>query len=119
MRGDRWLLNRARQLRREQAPAEALLWSKLRDRRFEGFKFRRQTPIGPYVADFYCAACKLVIELDGDSHVGNEEADRVRQGELEARGLKVLRFPNPEIFDNLENVLEVIYDECVKHKRRA
>ena len=109
---DRWLLNRARELRPEQAPAEVVLWRELRGRRLTGFKFRRQNVVGEYVVDFYCAACKLVIELDGETHTGKEAADRVRQSFLESRGLKVLRFWNTDVYDNLDGVLSVILREC-------
>jgi very-short-patch-repair endonuclease len=110
-----WLLNRARELRREQTSTEAMLWRILRARRFAGFKFRRQIVLGGYILDFYCAKCKLVIELDGDSHAGNEESDRIRTSELErVFGLKVMRFWNPEVYDNLDGILDVVYDECLR-----
>jgi len=106
------LLEFARQMRREQTDAERLLWSLLRDRRFMGYKFRRQQPIEPYVLDFYCHEAQLAIELDGGQH--NEPAARVRDEErtrsLEARGIRVLRFWNNEVFNNLEGVLQTIYE---------
>ena len=114
MADERWLLNRARELRRMQAPAEAILWRRLRGRQFVGFKFRRQAVIGGCIVDFYCAECTLVLELDGESHVGKEDPDRQRQKDLEDRGLKMLRFWNAEVFDNLDGVLQAIYDECVR-----
>ena len=113
---DRWLLNRARELRREQAPAEAVHWRELRGRRLTGFKFRRQNVVGEYVVDFYCAECKLVIELDGETHTGKEVADRVRQSFLESRGLKMLRFWNTDVYDNLDGVLSVILRECAMRR---
>jgi adenine-specific DNA-methyltransferase len=106
------LLEFARQLRREQTDAERLLWSLLRDRRFMGYKFRRQHPIEPYVVDFYCHDAWLAIELDGGEH--NEPAARTRDEKrtiiLEARGIRVLRFWNNEVFNNLEGVLQTIYE---------
>jgi very-short-patch-repair endonuclease len=102
----------ARQLRHEQTDTERLLWSLLRDRRFMGCKFRRQHPIEPYVVDFYCHEARLAIELDGGEH--NEPAARAREEErtrfLEARGIRVLRFWNNEVFSNLEGVLQTIYE---------
>jgi adenine-specific DNA-methyltransferase len=102
----------ARQLRREQTDTERLLWLLLRDRRFMGCKFRRQHPIEPYVVDFYCHEARLAIELDGGEH--NEPAARARDEErtrfLEARGIRVLRFWNDEVFNNLEGVLQTIYE---------
>ncbi len=112
MADEQWLLKRARELRRDQAPAEAVLWRELRARRLAGFKFRRQNIIGGFVADFYCAECKLVVELDGETHVGIEDADQDRQSTLEQRGLKVLRFWNTEVYENLDGVLKVILQEC-------
>jgi very-short-patch-repair endonuclease len=119
MPDDRWLLDRARDLRREMAPAEKILWQKLRNRWFAGFKFRRQAAIDGYIVDFDCAECKLVIELDGESHVGNEDADRNRQNDLEKHGLKVLRIWNPDLFDNLGGVLQAIYEECGQRSKGA
>jgi very-short-patch-repair endonuclease len=121
MADEQWLRNRARELRTEQTDAEKVIWRELRGRRFGGFKFRRQHVIGAYVVDFYCAACRLVIEVDGDSHAGedNEAADRVREADLEQRGLKLLRFWNTDVFDNLEGALEVIYEHCQKRLDRA
>lgn len=68
----------ARRLRAEMTPAERIVWRKLRNRRFGHAKFRRQQPLDCYVADFFCAAARLVIELDGDSHMGKEERDAIR-----------------------------------------
>jgi adenine-specific DNA-methyltransferase len=84
----------------------------LRGRRFGGFRFRRQHIIGCYIADFYCAVSALVLELDGESHLGAADYDRVRQSYLEKQGLKVLRFWNTQVFEELEPVLEVIWAEC-------
>lgn len=105
----------ARRMRREPAPAEQRLWRLLRDRRLSGFKFRRQHWRGPYITDFYCAAARLVIELDGDSHTedGAVEADRERSAFLESRGLRVLRFWNAEVYENEDGVLEAIWQACV------
>jgi very-short-patch-repair endonuclease len=100
----------ARQLRREQTVPEHKLWLALRSRRFHGFKFRRQQPIGPYVADFVCFENKLVVELDGDQH-GTEQGlryDAVRSRKFQRDGFKVLRFSNHELLTNFEGVLEGI-----------
>src|SRR5262249_20151609 len=111
-------IQRARELRRSMTPAEVILWRELRGRRFSNFKFRRQRPLGPFVVDFFCHDCSIIIELDGDSHVGREAADAERQARLEACGYKVLRFWNPEIYDELESVLETIYWECDRRVKR-
>jgi very-short-patch-repair endonuclease len=112
-------IRRARELRQRMTPAELALWSELRARRFGAFKFRRQHPLGPYVVDYFCRACLLIVELDGDSHVGREAADQIRQFELEQCGYRVLRFTNPEVYEDLGIVLDVIFEECVKRQRTA
>jgi len=91
---------------------ERLLWGKLRDRRLAGIKFRRQHPVGPYVADYYCPAASLVIELDGRSHLGQEAPDRERQDYLEGQGLRVIRFSNDKVIYNLIEVLKAIAEAC-------
>ncbi|WP_365968923.1 endonuclease domain-containing protein [Mesorhizobium sp.] len=79
----------ARSLRREMTEAENKLWQELRDRRLDRIKFRRQAPIGKYVADFVCLEARLIIEIDGSQHA-DSESDRVRGTELKARGFRVL-----------------------------
>jgi very-short-patch-repair endonuclease len=74
-----------------QTRAEAVLWRKLRNRRLDGWKFRRQLPIGPFTVDFACLAARLVVEVDGDSHVGRQAYDVRRQHWLETRGFHVMR----------------------------
>jgi very-short-patch-repair endonuclease len=73
---------------------ERRLWTRLRGRRLEGWKFRRQHPVGEYIVDFYCPAARLVIEMDGSSHDSDQQEryDRARQRWLESQGYKVLRF---------------------------
>jgi len=112
MKSDPFLQQRARELRREMTPTECILWKQLRDRRFAGFKFRRQKPLGGFIVDFYCAAASLVVELDGESHVGKERRDARRQQALEQQGFKVLRFWDTDVYENLEGVLEVVWREC-------
>src|SRR5262249_45820460 len=107
------LRDRARELRRNSAPAERILWKTLRARRFAGFKFRRQRPVGPFIVDFYCPSCALVVELDGESHLGQESSDQRRQTYLEGMGLLVLRYWNTAVYDELESVMEDIYRACV------
>ena len=98
----------ARALRANQTEAETRLWQSLRDRQLAGAKFRRQTPVGPYIADFVCLAAKLIVELDGGQHAENAEADAVRTAWLEGRGFRVLRFWNNDVLVNTEGVLEEI-----------
>ena len=100
----------ARKLRREQTDVERKLWLALRSRKFAGFKFRRQQPIGPYVVDFVCFEAKLVIELDGSQH-GSEDIivyDEKCTNYLNRDGFIVLRVPNHEINSGFNAVLDAI-----------
>ena len=100
----------ARNLRRKMTDAERKLWHALRDRRLAGHKFRRQHPIGPYVADFYCEAKRLMVEVDGGQHTRRQQADAKRTKWLEARGYRVIRLWNSEVLTNLEGVQKVILE---------
>jgi len=99
---------KARRLRQDQTPAETVLWRCLRNRQLEGLKFRRQFPVGKYIADFCCIEKKLVIEIDGGSHAGNEEYDCKRTLFLQEQGFHVIRFTNRMIYDQLDAVIEEI-----------
>ena len=96
---------RAKMLRTEQTPAERMLWRVLRDRAVNGLKFRRQHPLDGFVLDFFCAEAKLCVELDGGIHDGQRERDAERTAQLEARGLRVIRFRNEEVIDDISSVL--------------
>jgi very-short-patch-repair endonuclease len=100
----------ARTLRRNMTDAEKRLWLHLRGGSLAEYKFRRQHPIGPYVADFACPACKLVVELDGGQHALNQASDERRTRELSARGYRVLRFWDHEALTNTQGVLDAIFD---------
>ena len=98
----------AKQLRRRMTEAELILWSRLRRKSFDGeSRFRRQHPIGPYIADFACVAAWLVIEVDGDTH--EAAYDGRRDAFMTARGWRVLRVTNLEIYKNPDGVLEGIW----------
>ena len=99
---------RARDLRRELTFPERLLWSRLRSRRLFDLKFRRQHPVGPFIADFYCDEARLVVEVDGESHVGRAEADARRAAFMEARGMRLLRVTNDDVLQDLDAVLTAI-----------
>lgn len=88
--------------------AEAAMWKLLRGRRFEDWKFRRQTPIGPWIVDFCCFELKLVIELDGGVHVLREAEDQTRDADLERRGFSVLRFSNEAVLTDPNQVFDCI-----------
>ena len=98
------------QLRKGGTVAETVLWKSLQGRQILGKKFRRQSGVGPYIVDFYCAECRLVIELDGAPHfAANADIyDQQRTEYLEEAGLKVIRFENKDVKDTIEFVLETI-----------
>lgn len=100
----------ARTLRQSQTPAERSLWACLRNAQLEGFKFRRQHPIGCFIVDFYCAQTKLVIEVDGDSHAGQVEYDQARTDWLKSQGYHVIRFTNQEVREDISAVVQVILE---------
>ena len=100
--------SRERTLRREQTESERILWTRLRDRRLLGFKFRRQHRIGPYFADFVCAERHLVIEVDGSQHLDQIEYDAARMRYLKSQGYRVLRFWNDEVLLRMDDVLDEI-----------
>jgi very-short-patch-repair endonuclease len=99
----------ARRMRKTMTPAEKLLWWRLR-REAEGWKFRRQPPVGPFVLDFGCVEVRLAIEIDGATHSTDEEIDydQRRTRYLECEGWRVVRFWNSEIFQTLDGVVETI-----------
>jgi len=96
----------ARNLRREQTPAESRLWWHLRNRQFHGWKFRRQVPIEGYIADFVCIDAKLIIEVDGGQHAQNTPRDAERSAHLERLGFVVIRFWNQDVLKNTDDVLD-------------
>ena len=98
---------KARGLRRHMTDAERLLWYFLRARRFAGCKFRRQHPIGPFVADFACLEHRLIIEADGGQHA-DAASDRQRTLWLEAQGWRLVRFWNEDIMRRTHDVLDEI-----------
>jgi very-short-patch-repair endonuclease len=103
--------NFARALRKRSTDAEKLLWSRLRGRRFDGIKFKRQVPIGSYIADFVALDLKLIIELDGGQHAQRAEQDAERTRILEQWGYHVVRFWNNDVLGNIDGVLETIMQE--------
>ena len=106
----KYVIGLAQQFRREPTAPEAFLWECLRDRKFLGFKFRRQHPIGRYIADLFCSEAGLVIELDGEIHNGKDRAvyDRIRDEELSLRGLEIIHIKNDHITEQPEKTMELI-----------
>jgi len=110
------LKNRRRELRANQTNAEKKLWEFLRNKELDGFKFNRQHSIGPYILDFYCPEFRFGIELDGNQHNENESKiyDKDREKILQASNIKVIRFWNGEVENNIDKVLEKILFEIKK-----
>ena len=106
----------ARRLRREQTEWEHNLWTRLRRRQLKGFKFRRQHPIGPFFADFFCPEAKLVIEIDGSQHADELARDESRTEFLRDAGYDVLRFWNHEIRSEIDAVVQRIGDALEKSR---
>ena len=104
---DQWKED-ARRLRRDQTDTERKLWERLRARRLEGVKFRRQYPIGAYVADFCSLEQRLLVEVDGGQHADQERYDEERTRWLTAQGFRVIRFWNSDVLNNIEGVIEVV-----------
>ena len=109
----------ARELRQPQTPAESTLWNLLRNRNLK-YKFRRQHPIDFFIIDFYCAEAKLLIEIDGSSHLEKEQQgyDQARTEYLEARGYKVIRFTNDNVRYNIHAVVTAIMEEVEKRTEK-
>jgi very-short-patch-repair endonuclease len=99
---------RARQLRKNLPDAERLLWRRLRLWQVDGFKFRRQQPLGNYIVDFVCLEKRLIIEVDGGQHAEDANCDADRDTWLRNQGFVSLRFWNNDVLKNIDGVLEVI-----------
>ncbi|MEM1094351.1 MAG: endonuclease domain-containing protein [Bacteroidota bacterium] len=104
------LARRRQTLRHQETPAERRLWQHLRNRQIEGFKFRRQASLGRYVVDFLCAELHVAIELDGTVHddPARRDYDIERQAALEENGVRVVRFSNDAVFNELPVILDAI-----------
>jgi very-short-patch-repair endonuclease len=98
----------AKEMRRKPTEAEDLLWQRLRKHQLLGFKFRRQHSIERFIVDFYCAEARVVLEIDGSIHQYREEEDLIRQDYIKSLGLRLLRFSNNDVLNNLDEVLEQI-----------
>ena len=104
------IFSNAKKFRANSTEAEVKLWIAVKDNHIEGYKFRRQHPLSIYIADFYCHALKLVIEIDGGYHLTEEQKllDAKRTNDIELQGLKVIRFTNEEILMHLPEVIDKI-----------
>ena len=97
---------RARELRKNQTDAENLLWRHIRNCQLNGYKFRRQFPLGNYIVDFACLSLKLIIEVDGSQHMSNMNYDNIRTQYIESHGFQVIRFWNNAVLTETDFVLE-------------
>jgi very-short-patch-repair endonuclease len=104
--------DRARRLRRDQTPSETRLWEALRGLRLDGWKWRRQAPVGPFIVDFLCLEAAVAVELDGGIHAEQADRDARRDAYLRAQGLQVLRFWNSEVTENFDGVCWTILSTC-------
>ena len=109
---------RARALRKVMTKSEVILWQSLRREQLGGFKFRRQVPVGPYIADFACVEMKLIVEVDGATHAEDDEIayDARRTRFLELRGWRVWRVLNTDIHEGLDGVVELLLLELERLK---
>ncbi len=98
----------ARDFRKEPTPSEMILWEAIRDRQLDGRKFRRQKPIGAFIVDFYCAAEKLIVEVDGLIHLSQQQVDLERQEIIESLGLRFVRISAEMVEQNLPLALDKI-----------
>ena len=106
-------LEKRRDLKKNQTESEIIMWDRLRAKRFKGIKFRRQYGIGEYIIDFYSSKLMLAIEIDGNQHYEEEglEYDKIRTEYLNNIGVKVIRFKNEEILNNIEKVMRKLGEE--------
>ena len=105
----------AKTLRKQMTSAEGLLWYRLKANHLEGLHFRRQQLIDGFIVDFYCHAAGLVVEVDGSVHANQAEYDRLRDHIIATRGLRVLRFQN----DRIENEMETVLSEILAAARES
>ena len=101
-------LETARLLRKSMTYSESLLWEKLKGKQLLGLRFRRQHPIDMFIVDFYCHTARLVIEVDGEIHMDQIEYDDGREADIEKYNIKIIRFTNDEVNNNIEDVLQKI-----------
>jgi very-short-patch-repair endonuclease len=112
-------IRQARELRQKMTLAEHALWQRLRSGRNRGLKFRRQQIIEGFIVDFFCHESKLVIEVDGDIHETQKqkEIDKHRMKVFAARGLQEIRFRNSEVMDEIDRVVELIYQKAILNEK--
>jgi len=114
---DKNLVSKARELRKSETEAEKIFWFKiLKNKKLFNFKFTRQKPIGNFIVDFYCAELKLAIEIDGEIHKYQKVRDSERDNILKQKfGIKIIRYKNEEILNNIEDVLNDLVERILKY----
>jgi len=112
LRYNKELKEYSRKLRKNMTDAENLLWTRIRNKQLKGYQFYRQKIVGHYIVDFYCPRANLVVEVDGGQHYDNEakQKDRTRDEYMLSVGLRVLRFSDREVFENLNGATEKIWE---------
>jgi very-short-patch-repair endonuclease len=107
------ILNYAREMRKEPTEAESILWSNLRNRKLKNLKFRRQQPIEGFIIDFYCESARLGVEVDGEIHLNEEQRnfDQQRTEYLAEFGIRIVRFKNDDVINDIKKVLNIISEE--------
>jgi very-short-patch-repair endonuclease len=108
----------AKLLRRNMTRSEELLWEKVKGKQIHGIRFRRQHPIDIFIADFYCHEARLVIEIDGEIHIDQSEYDNGREAEIEEYNIKIIRFSNDQVINDMDSVIMKI-GTVVKERLRA
>ena len=103
-------------LRRTMTRAETLLWRYLKAHHIDGFQFRRQTPVGPYIADFCCHTARMIVEVDGETHDWNDrlKRDAIRDRWFAGQGYRVLRFTNDDVLKRLEGMISIIRESTAQ-----
>ena len=116
-----YIVGLARQLRQRPTPTEEILWTRLRNRKLGGAKFRRQHPLGRYVPDFYCHEASLAVELEGRIHdqAYQREYDAVRREAIEQLGVRILVFKNEQVTEDLEGVLAQILRAIMSQQKET
>ena len=109
----------AKNMRNNPELPEVILWSYLKNKQLNGLKFRRQQPVGKYIVDFLCCSEKIIIELDGSQHCGNEDYDKIRDKYLQNEGYQVIRIWNNDIYNNIEGVMKYLEEKTETPSRKS
>jgi very-short-patch-repair endonuclease len=104
------LKDRAKELRKSSNFSEALLWNQLKNKKFKGYDFDRQKIIGDFIVDFFCVDCGVVIEIDGESHIGKEEYDYERDSYLEGLSLITIHLNKRDVIKHMDRVMDMLYN---------